>query len=159
VSCTDAYLSAYGSLIGVPVALLGLCWFVAAFLLQVSSRATGVPQAENVPGYLFVLSIPALAFSLYLAYAAFFILHTVCLLCLTADVCIIGIFALSGIATEFSMTSFPGRVGRDVKMLVAKPVALAVLLLFVLGAASALAYFPREGGASSASLTASLSSS
>jgi protein-disulfide isomerase len=29
---------------------------------------------------------------------------------------------------------------------VARPVALAVLLLFVLGAASALAYFPREGG-------------
>jgi uncharacterized membrane protein/protein-disulfide isomerase len=154
VSCTDAYLSAYGSLFGISVSLLGLCWFAAAFLLQASSRATGVPQPENVPGYLFVLSIPALAFSLYLAYAAFFVLHTVCLLCLTADISIIAIFVLSGIATEFSMTSFPGRVARDLKMLGARPVALAVLVLFVLGAASGLAYFPREGAPGSGSSVA-----
>jgi uncharacterized membrane protein/protein-disulfide isomerase len=149
VNCTDAYLSPYGSILGIPVALLGLGWFVAALLLQLSAPVTGVPARENVPGYLFVLSIPALAFALYLAYAAFFILHTVCLLCITADVAILGIFGLSGIATEFAMTSFPGRVGRDVKMLLAKPMALAVLVLFVLGAASALAYFPREGAPAS----------
>jgi protein-disulfide isomerase/uncharacterized membrane protein len=161
VSCTDAYLSPYGRLFGVSVALLGVCWFVAALLLQVSSAATGVPQAENVPGYLFVLSVPALAFSIYLAYAAFFILHTVCLLCLTADVSVVGIFVLSGIATEFSMTSFPGRVARDLKMLGTRPVALAVLVVFVLGAASGLAYFPHEGGAgaSASNLTASASAS
>jgi protein-disulfide isomerase/uncharacterized membrane protein len=157
VSCTDAYLSPYGRLFGVSVALLGLCWFGAALALQLSSAATGVPQAENVPGYLFVLSVPALAFAIYLAYAAFFILHTVCLLCLTADACIAAIFVLSGIATEFSMTSFPGRVARDLRMLGAKPLALAVLVLFVLGAASGLAYFPRDGGAgsSASNLTAS----
>jgi protein-disulfide isomerase/uncharacterized membrane protein len=159
VSCTDAYLSAYGSLWGMPVALIGLCWFAAAVLLQISARAAAVPQPENVPGYLFVASVPALAFALYLAYAAFFILHTVCLLCLTADVCIIAIFVLSGIATEFSMTSFPGRVARDLKMLMARPIALAVLLLFVLGAASALAYFPREGGATAAYSSSSSASS
>jgi protein-disulfide isomerase/uncharacterized membrane protein len=159
VNCTDAYLSPYGSILGVSVALVGLCWFVAVLLLQVSAAATGVPAQQNVPGYLFVLSVPALAFAIYLAYAAFFILHTVCLLCLTADVCIAAIFVLSGIATEFSMTSFPGRVGRDLKMLGAKPLALAVLVLFVLGAASGLAYFPREGGAgsSASNLTASAS--
>src|SRR5262249_8915270 len=131
----------------------------AILLLQLSAAGTGVPQRENVPGYLFVLSVPALAFALYLAYAAFFILHTVCLLCLTADVSIIAIFVLSGIATEVSITSFPGRVARDLKMLVTKPVALAALVLFVLAAASGLAYFPREGAAASAAnLTASASS-
>jgi uncharacterized membrane protein/protein-disulfide isomerase len=146
VNCTDAYMSPYGSIAGIPVALLGLGWFVAALLLQLTAPVTGVPARENVPGYLFVLSIPALAFALYLAYAAFFILHTVCLLCLTADVAILGIFALSGFATEFSMTSFPGRVARDMKMLGARPLALSLLVLFALGAATALAYFPREGG-------------
>ena len=155
VSCTDAYMSAYGTLFGVSVALLGLCWFAGVLSLQLSALATGVPQPENVPGYLFVLSIPALAFALYLAYAAFFVLHTVCLLCLTADASIIAIFVLSGIATEFSMTSFPGRVARDLKMLVARPVALAVFVLFVLAAASGFAYFPHEGSSASAPLTAS----
>jgi protein-disulfide isomerase/uncharacterized membrane protein len=146
VNCTDAYMSPYGSIAGIPVALLGLGWFVAALLLQLTAPVTGVPAREYVPGYLFVFSIPALAFALYLAYAAFFILHTVCLLCLTADVGILGIFALSGFATEFSMTSFPGRVARDMKMLGARPLALSLLVLFALGAATALAYFPREGG-------------
>jgi len=157
VSCTEAYQSAYAHIRGLPVSLIGVCWFAAALLLQITARTVGVPQQENVPGYLFVFSVPALAFALYLAYAAFFILHTVCLLCLAADLCIIGIFILSGVATEFSMTSFPGRMARDLKMLLAKPAALVVLLLFVAGAASAFAFFPRDmsaaasGAASAAS--------
>ncbi len=156
VSCTEAYQSIYAHIWGVPVSVLGVCWFAAILLLQVTARTVGVPQQENVPGYLFVLSVPALAFALYLAYAAFFILHTVCLLCVTTDLSIVGIFVLSGMATEFSMTSFPGRMARDLKMLVSKPAALVVLVLFLAGAASAFAFFPREMSAASVASAASL---
>jgi protein-disulfide isomerase len=43
------------------------------------------------------------------------------------------------------MSSLPRRVFRDLRVLVASPLALAVALLFVVGAATTLAFFPREG--------------
>jgi protein-disulfide isomerase/uncharacterized membrane protein len=147
-NCTGAYLSSYGSFAGLPVALLGLCWFGLSLFLLVSARASGVPNDEHVPGYLFALSVPALAFALYLGYAAFFVLKTVCVLCVLTYISIAVIFVVSGMATKFSLTTLPARLARDLKALVATPAALIAAVLFVAGAASALAFFPRETAAS-----------
>jgi hypothetical protein len=43
------------------------------------------------------------------------------------------------------MTTLPQRVARDLRVLVANPLAIAVTVLFVAGAVSTLAFFPREG--------------
>jgi protein-disulfide isomerase/uncharacterized membrane protein len=149
-NCTNAYLSPYGSFAGLPVALLGLFWFGLTIFLLVSARASGVPKDDHVPGYLFALSVPALAFALYLGYAAFFVLKTVCVLCVLTYVSIAVIFAVSGMTTKFSLTTLPARFARDLKALVATPAALIAAVLFVAGAASALAFFPRESGANAA---------
>jgi protein-disulfide isomerase/uncharacterized membrane protein len=149
-SCTSAYLSQYGSFAGLPVALLGACWFALTLFLLLSAKAAGVPNDDHVPGYLFALSVPALAFALYLGYAAFFILKTVCVMCVLTYVSIAVIFVVSGMTTKFSLTSLPARFGRDLKALVATPAALIAAVLFVAGAASALAFFPRESGAAAA---------
>jgi protein-disulfide isomerase/uncharacterized membrane protein len=146
-NCTSAYLSSYGAFAGVPVALLGAFWFGLALFLLVSARASGVPNDEHVPGYLFALSVPALAFALYLGYAAFFVLKTVCVLCVLTYISIAVIFAVSGMTTKFSLTTLPARLGRDLKALVATPAALIAAVLFVAGAASAFAFFPRESAA------------
>jgi protein-disulfide isomerase/uncharacterized membrane protein len=146
-NCTSAYLSSYGSFAGLPVALLGACWFGLALFLLVSARASGVPSDDHVPGYLFALSVPALAFALYLGYAAFFVLKTVCVLCVLTYLSIAVIFVVSGMTTKFSLATLPARLGRDLKALVATPAALIAAVLFVAGAASALAFFPRESGA------------
>jgi protein-disulfide isomerase/uncharacterized membrane protein len=150
-NCTHAYLSSYGSFAGLPVALLGAFWFGLTLFLLVSAQASGVPNDDHVPGYLFALSVPALAFALYLGYAAFFILKTVCVLCVLTYVSIAVIFAVSGMTTKFSLTTLPARLGRDLKALFATPAALIAAVLFVAGAASALAFFPRESGAAAAS--------
>jgi uncharacterized membrane protein/protein-disulfide isomerase len=150
VSCTQVYQSQYGSVLGMPVALLGLCWFGAVLLLQLSARFARVPQPEHVSAYAFILSIPALAVALYLAYAAFFVLKVVCPLCAITDLAIIGIFILSGMITRFSLTTLPSRLARDLRTLATSPLALTLLLLFVAGAASALAFFPRETAAGTA---------
>jgi uncharacterized membrane protein len=50
VSCTQAYLSQYGSLWGVPVAILGLFFFAVVLLLAGLAGRIGVPGRENVPG-------------------------------------------------------------------------------------------------------------
>jgi uncharacterized membrane protein/protein-disulfide isomerase len=144
VSCTQVYQSQYGSVIGIPVALLGVCWFGAVLLLQLSAGWTRVPQPDHVSAYAFILSIPALAVALYLAYAAFFVLKVVCPLCVVTDLAIIGIFILSGMITRFSLTTLPSRLARDLRTLATSPLALTLLLLFAASAASALAFFPRE---------------
>lgn len=182
--CTDAYLSPYGSLAGVPVALLGFLWFVLAVLLAWLAASGPVRQAEtsrgraaalraeadkatarppkplrgeggkpdaassdvrdSAAGYLFVLSTIALAIILYLAYAAFFILKAVCLLCLGTYVAVVGLFIVSGIVMDYPMTTLPNRLVRDFRRLLASPAALAIALVFLVAAATAIAFFPKD---------------
>jgi uncharacterized membrane protein/protein-disulfide isomerase len=146
VSCTQAYMSRFGSFRGVPVALFGVLWFVVATLLSVTGMTARDTVREDVPGYLFVLSTLALAAVLYLGYASFVVLKTVCVLCLTTYAAVIGVFLVSGAATSFPMTTLPRRAARDLRVLVSNPLAIGIVVLFFAGAASTLAFFPREGG-------------
>ena len=150
VSCTQAYLSPYGSFLGVPVALAGVFFFaIVLALAAMSGRKT--PQAgESAPAYIFALSTIGLAFALYLGYASFFILHAVCILCVTTYVAVIAIFIISGGATSVPMTSLPARAGRDLKALVSSPAALAVAALLAVGAISFNMLFPKETAAEAA---------
>jgi uncharacterized membrane protein len=144
ISCTQVYMSRFSTVRGIPVALFGAMFFVAAALLSVSGLTARETVRENVPGYLFVLSTLALAVILYLGYASFVLLKAVCLLCLTTYAAVIGLFLVSGAATSFPMTTLPRRASRDVRVFAASPLALTVAVLFFAGAASTLAFFPRE---------------
>jgi protein-disulfide isomerase len=97
-----------------------------------------------VPGYLFVLSTAALAVILYLGYASFFLIKAVCVVCLTTYAAVIGLFLISGAATSVPMTTLPRRAARDARVLFGSPLAIALVVLFFAGAASTLAFFPRE---------------
>jgi uncharacterized membrane protein/protein-disulfide isomerase len=150
VSCTQAYLSSYGSFLGVPVALGGVFFFALVLAIAaLSGRKT--PQAgESAPAYIFALSTIALAFVLYLGYASFFVLHTVCILCVITYVSVIAVFLVSGAATSFPMATLPKRAGRDVRTLASSPAALAIAALFVVGAVTVIAAFPKEQAADEA---------
>lgn len=143
VSCTSAYQSQYGSMFGVPVAIFGVLWFVVTLALVVVERAS-TSARDNVPGYLLAWSTAGLAVIFYLAYGAFFVLHTVCLMCVTTYIAVIGVFLVAGAATRFPMTTLPGRLFRDLRTAVASPAALTAFLVLGAGAASAIAFFPRE---------------
>jgi uncharacterized membrane protein/protein-disulfide isomerase len=144
LSCTQAYLSPYGSFLGVPVALAGVFFFAAVLAIAaLSGRKT--PQAgESAPAYIFALSTIGLAFVLYLGYAAFFVLQSVCVLCVITYVSVIAIFIISGGATSFPMSSLPRRAGRDVRTFVSSPVALGLAALFAVSAVTVIAAFPHE---------------
>ncbi len=144
VSCSQVYMSPYGSFHGVPGALLGVIWFVFVALLAIGGTWGARQLRDNFPGYLFAVSTVGLAVILYLAYAAFFLLKAVCLLCLATYVGVIGLFVVSGIATPFPMTTLPRRLLGDLRAFVKSPVALFIAALFLAGSASAIAYFPRE---------------
>jgi uncharacterized membrane protein/protein-disulfide isomerase len=142
VSCKQAYVSRYGSVAGVPVAVGGLVFFALVLLLVWGSRGKS-RIADSAPAYIFSLSTLALAVVLYLAYASFFILKEVCPLCVATYVAVAGVFVMSGGASSVPLSSLPKRVLRDAGALISNPVALVVALLFAGGVASAVAFFPR----------------
>ena len=144
VSCTSAYLSRYGSFLGVPVAIGGVIFFVLVLVLAGFAGRPGVPASENVPGYVFALSTVGLAFALYLAYASYVVLKVFCILCAITYVSVIAIFIVSGGATKFAMTTLPRRATRDTRSLLKSPFALIMALLVAGGAVAALMFFPRE---------------
>lgn len=144
VNCTQAYLSSYGSLWGVPVALYGVFFFALVLLLVgVAGRASS-PARDAIPAYVFAISTVGLAFILYLAWASYVQLKTFCMLCAVTYVSVIAIFLVSGGATTFPMTTLPRRIPRDLRTLVSSPIALVLALLFAGGAGTAIASFPGE---------------
>lgn len=149
-SCSQVYLSRFSTVRGVPVALFGAIWFALAAVLAIAGVVGPPDVRESAPGYLFALSTLALAVILYLGYVSFALLRTYCLVCLATYVAVIGLFLISGATTSFPMTSIPRRAVRDLKRLVASPLALAIAVLFIGGAASTLAFFPRERSAAEA---------
>jgi uncharacterized membrane protein len=74
VNCTQAYLSPYGSLWGIPVALFGVFFFTLVLLLVGVAGRDGSPASEAVPAYIFAISTVGLAFILYLGWACFVLL-------------------------------------------------------------------------------------
>jgi uncharacterized membrane protein/protein-disulfide isomerase len=144
VSCTQAYLSRYGTIAGVPVAVGGVLFFAVVLLLVWGSTPRSRVE-DSAPAYIFALSTLALAVVLYLAYASFFILKEVCPLCVVTYVAVVAVFIVSGGASSIPMSSLPKRALRDIRILVTTPVALVVALVFAAGAASAVEFFPREG--------------
>jgi uncharacterized membrane protein len=152
ISCTEVYQSRFSTFQGIPVAIFGALWFVAAAILAVLALTARPQVRENTAGYLFVLSTLALAVVLYLGYASFVLLKAVCILCLITYAAVIALFILSGAATSFPMTTLPRRAATDLRLFVHSPVAIAAAVLFFGGAASTLAFFPREGSPAAAAL-------
>lgn len=154
VSCTQAYLSPYGSLFGAPVALLGAIWFALVVALLLAAPYGTPAFRENVGAYIFGLSTIGLAVVLYLAYASFFILHALCLLCMATYIAVIGLFVVSGTASTVPMSRLPSRLSRDLRALASSPFAIALAIVFVAGAGWLVSIFPREARPAAAAAAA-----
>jgi len=155
VSCSEVYQSQYGSVGGVSVAVFGVLWFGFATLLSMAGVGARPSVRESIPGYLFAGSTLALSVVLYLGYASFFVLNRVCVLCLLTYVAAIGLFLVSGAGTKIPILSLPRRASDDLRVLSASPLAIALTALFVAGAASTLAFFPRDAARPEAMVDAS----
>jgi uncharacterized membrane protein/protein-disulfide isomerase len=144
VSCTQVYASQYGTFAGVSVAVFGVIWFAFATLLVLAAMRGSPAARESAPAYLFGASTIGLAVVLYLGYASLFVLGLVCILCVVTYASVIVLFLISGAVTSVPMMSVPRRALHDLKSLRQSALAMALAALFVVGTASALAFFPRE---------------
>jgi uncharacterized membrane protein len=143
ISCKQAYLSRYGSVSGVPVALGGVIFFAWVLLMVWASRGKS-RVGDSAPAYVFAASTLALAVVLYLGYASFFVLHEVCPLCVTTYVAVIGIFVISGGASSVAMSKLPRRALTDARVLFSTPLALIIAIAFVAASSWGMTAFPRE---------------
>lgn len=78
-SCDIVNRSHYSTVLGVPVALIGVCGYLLILVL-----ATVYRNHSETRALLLTASVAGLAFSLYLTYIERFILHAWCVLCLTS---------------------------------------------------------------------------
>ncbi|MYH28827.1 MAG: thioredoxin domain-containing protein [Acidobacteria bacterium] len=141
VSCTQVYQSRYGSVLGVPVALGGVIWFAAVLLLTYAGARAPRAAAPNVAGYLLLWSTVGLAVAMYMAYASFFVLGTICLLCVVVYVAVVGIFILSGGEEATPARRLPAAVLSDLRALAREPVGMALLVVFLVGSFGSAGWF------------------
>lgn len=148
-NCAQAYTSRYGTLVGVPVALIGALFF--ALVLALAAAGWRSPAVRTrVPSYVFVLSTAGLAVVLYLAHASFVVLQTVCVLCVATYAAVIGLFIASGRAARLPVRALPRAVAADLAVLVRTPRALAGALAFAAAAAGLVVWFPAAGAPAAA---------
>jgi protein-disulfide isomerase len=150
VSCTQAYMSEYGSIAGVPVAIGGVLYFALVFAIAALAWRPASPAKERTPGYIFLLSLPAVLFIVYLGYAAYVVLQTFCILCAITYVSVLAITFISWRAASGRIGALPGRLGGDVMAALSNPVGLVVALVLVVAAVTGVAKFPREAKAAAA---------
>jgi uncharacterized membrane protein len=144
VSCTEAYISRYGSLWGAPVALLGVCFFVLVLLLAGWSVGRGATVDETTSPYIGAVSMVGLAFVMYLGWASYLQLKVFCLLCAITYVSVIAVFIVSHGAATVPMMTIPRRILGDVRALLRSPRGLLAAVLFLAGAFVLIGLFPQE---------------
>jgi uncharacterized membrane protein/protein-disulfide isomerase len=153
VSCTQAYLSSYGELAGVPVAIFGALYFAAVLAIAALAWRPAAKAPVYAPAYIFALSLPALAFVAYLAFASFFILHAFCILCAITYAGVLGITLVSWRASRVPFDTVPGHASRDLVAASRNPLALAIAaVLLVATVVTAKAFPPGNAPAASASV-------
>lgn len=144
-NCTQVYLSRFGAVAGVPVAIGGLIWFGLTALIAAFAKPSNGPSAAA--GYLLALGVIGLAVVLYLGYASFVVLGTGCLLCIGTYISVIGIVVAALMSRPISIGTLAGRVGSDVSAALSNPVAAVCAALYIAGAAGAVVLFPSEAEA------------
>jgi len=90
INCDIVNRSEYSTLLGIPVALIGVLGYLALLVL-----ATFYRQHSSTPRLLLWGAIVGLVFALYLTYIEGFVLSTWCILCLSSLCTISAITVLS----------------------------------------------------------------
>ena len=91
--CDVVNSSIYSEVAGIPVALLGVGGYVCIIgLLLLESRAEF--WKENVPTFLFGITLIGLLYSIYLTYLELFVIHAVCPYCVVSAIVMLILFIL-----------------------------------------------------------------
>jgi uncharacterized membrane protein len=92
--CHNVNFSPYSEIYGIPVSALGLAaYLVIAGVIFLESRFA--LAEENGPLMVFGISLTGVAFTAYLTYLEFYVIHSVCPFCVASAIIITLIFILA----------------------------------------------------------------
>ncbi|HEX9122948.1 MAG TPA: vitamin K epoxide reductase family protein [Actinomycetota bacterium] len=97
VNCEVVTTSAQSTILGIPVALLGLAWFVAMAALCVPTAWRS--EARSIHLVRLAATIAGIGFALWLIYAELFIIDAICLWCTVAHVLAFALFGIAAVAS------------------------------------------------------------
>lgn len=92
-NCDLVNRSEYSTIVGIPVAAIGVAGYALLFFLSVFRQ-----RRRETPTELFAAAVAGLAFAFYLTYVEAYKLETWCILCLSSLALIFLIGALAGVA-------------------------------------------------------------
>lgn len=92
-NCDIVNRSAYSTVFGIPVAMIGIIGYLAVLTLTTLYRSS----PAGIPVILAIGSLAGLSFALYLTYIEGFVLAAWCILCLSSLALIFSIAALSSL--------------------------------------------------------------
>jgi len=102
-SCAFVQTSEYSEIVGVPVALMGLLYFVAVLSLSTARLAGGAVRMPWAQPAVFSMALGGTALVTYLTYVEVFILEAVCIWCVsvaTLTVLTLGVAIWGALAGE-----------------------------------------------------------
>lgn len=95
INCERVTTSPQSTFLGVPVAVLGLVWFIG--MTALSLPAAWRSGNRNVRLARLIASMAGVGFALWLVYAELFIIRAICLWCTVAHALAFGLFAVAAI--------------------------------------------------------------
>jgi uncharacterized membrane protein len=144
VSCEQVLESAYGRILGIPVAAGGAIWSGLVLLLSMyGMRKPADDGAQRAAGYVFLLATLGLTAVFYFAYTSFFVLKQACPLCMTMYVSVVAIFLLSAAAAG-SLRELPSRLGADLAGLRTSPTAATLAAVWIVASLALVVFFPHQ---------------
>lgn len=99
-NCNQVQSSAYASIFGVPVAVLGLINYGGVILLWMGNRQNKNTLFKSLSAVMFLaLTIFGVVFSIYLTWAELFLINAVCAWCLTSAIITVALMLIALLGT------------------------------------------------------------
>jgi len=94
-SCETVNTSRWATLLGLPVAAWGLAAYVALFVLSMAGTADRYVGSRTLSWLLVAIAAWSVIFSAWLTYIELFVIHAICIWCVTSAVLLVVILVVS----------------------------------------------------------------
>ena len=93
--CETVNSSRWATFLGFPVAAWGVAFYVATFMVALIGTAERFEEDRNISQALTLMSGAGVLFTAWLTYLELFVIHAICIWCVTSAVIVTAIFVLS----------------------------------------------------------------